>query len=50
MYDILDNAVLLIGLIAVAYIIYKKIFYIQEHDVCPDELATAYFLLKRTKR
>lgn len=50
MEDLLDNSVLLIGLIMLAYVTYKRIFHINRNLIEPEGLAQAYFLLKRNHK
>lgn len=50
MEDLLDNSVLLIGLIMFAYATYKRVFHINRNLVEPEGLAQAYFLLKRSRK
>ncbi len=49
-YFLLDNSLLLIGFIAFCYISYLLIFKIERHDIEPDQLVNAYFLIKRRRK
>lgn len=44
---LLDNTFLILAPLIVGYFAYRLIFHVHTHDVEPEELAHAYFLLKR---